>query len=466
MARSGRTRSQSGGSDKPAVEPASSQGATKPSMVDPHKTVFKTPVPVVKTKPVDPARAPELQLADEIPGLVRKLGELQQQKKALQMEVDFIYNLKITNPASNEAYDLRLNTLGVQLASVVQDTESVLESMGPLAETYRNRERFASYKQDCAVVARTPDVQDGTPQQRTRPVLQAARFCFQEGKQLQQQAAQCEQEHTLQTPAEAPQVPECPTQEQDSIFEIVCADEAEAEAQTVAGDAVSMGSGVGGVSHSVMDVALSDNDAAHDNVHDMCDYPPLPSSPQGVTDPPAAGPLPVSQPSVTRQVPPRNAWSRGAPSFTSSARYTGQTFKRINVVRFKYIGAKEDLPQRRYVVRERLCGQMGFVANEILAVSNLQDRQGYEVSFKLMSDLDRLWANYPKFRDAEGWNKFVLVPISRPDTVTVNITFWNEAVPPQDIEVWTGSGDTVTSSLDSPRSEMRMVSGQWGGGSW
>ncbi|XP_073426584.1 phospholemman-like isoform X1 [Dendrobates tinctorius] len=42
-------------------------------MVDPHKTVFKTPVPVVKIKPVELARAPELQLADEIPGLVRKL---------------------------------------------------------------------------------------------------------------------------------------------------------------------------------------------------------------------------------------------------------------------------------------------------------------------------------------------------------------------------------------------------------
>ncbi|CAJ0968451.1 unnamed protein product, partial [Ranitomeya imitator] len=485
VALSGRTRSQSGGSDKPAAEPASSRGATKPSVVEPHKTVFKTPAPVVKGKPVQPAHAPELQIADEIPGLVRKLGELQQQKKALKMEVDFIYSLKTTNPASNDVYDLRLNTLGVQLASVVQDSESVLEGMGPLAETYRNRERFASYKQDCAV-------ETGTPQQRTRPVLQAARFCFQEGKKLQQQAAECEQEHalqttaeapqvpecptqepdcicetvcaaeaaeceqdhTLQTPAEAPQVPECPMQEQDCICETVCAaeaaeceqdhtlqtpaeapqvaecptqeqdcicetvcaaeaaeceqdhtlqtpaeapqvlecpmqerdiicetvcaDEAEAEAPTGAGDVVPMGSGVGGVSHSVMDVALSeDNDAANDNVHDMCDYPPLPSSPQG---------------------------------------------------------AKEDLPQRRYVVRELLCGQMGFVVNEILAVSNLQDRQGYEVSFKLQCDLDRFWANYPRFRDAEGWNKFILVPISRPDTVTVNITFWNEAVPPQDIE--------------------------------
>ncbi|KAM4028687.1 uncharacterized protein ACNLHF_023998 [Anomaloglossus baeobatrachus] len=235
------------------------------------------------------------------------------------------------------------------------------------------------------------------------------------------------------------------------MSETVCADEAEAQP----GDSVvvPVGSGAGGDSQSVMDVVLSDNDAAHVHVHDICDYPPLPSSPQGVTAPPTADPLPVSQPSVTQRVPPRNAWSRGAPSFTSSARYTGQTFKRINVVRFKYLGPKEDLPQRRYVVRELLCRQMGFVVHEILAVSNLQDRQGYEVSFKLVGDLDRFWAHYPKFRDTEGWNKFLLVPISRPDTVTVNVTFWNEAVPPQDIEVWLRRHCDLVSDLTKVRDE-------------
>ncbi|KAM4031857.1 zinc finger CCHC domain-containing protein 3-like [Anomaloglossus baeobatrachus] len=156
---------------------------------------------------------------------------------------------------------------------------------------------------------------------------------------------------------------------------------------------------------------------------------------------------------VTRQVPPRNAWSRGAPSFTSGAQYTGRTFKHINVVRFKYIGPKEVLPQRRYVVRELLCRQMGFVPREILAVSNLQDGQGYDVSFKLMSDLDRFWADYPKFRDTEDWNEFVLVPISRPDTVTVNVTFWNEAVPPQDIEVWLRRHCDLVSGLTKVRDE-------------
>ncbi|KAM4036403.1 LOW QUALITY PROTEIN: uncharacterized protein ACNLHF_015336 [Anomaloglossus baeobatrachus] len=235
------------------------------------------------------------------------------------------------------------------------------------------------------------------------------------------------------------------------MSETDCADEA--GAQPGHSDAVPVGSGAGGDSQSVMDVVLSDNDAAHVNVHDVCDYPPLPSSLQGVTAPPAADPLPVSQPSVTQRVPPRNAWSRGAPSFTSSAQYTGQTFKRINVVRFKYMGAKEDLPQRRYVVRELLCRQMGFVVHEILAVSNLQDRQGYDVSFKLVGDLDRFWAHYPKFRDTEGWNKFLLIPISRPDTVTVNVTFWNEAVPPQDIEVWLRRHCDLVSGLTKVRDE-------------
>ncbi|KAM4048802.1 uncharacterized protein ACNLHF_008769 [Anomaloglossus baeobatrachus] len=172
-----------------------------------------------------------------------------------------------------------------------------------------------------------------------------------------------------------------------------------------------------------------------------------------VPAPPATDPRPVRQPRVSRQVPPRNAWSRGAPSFTSGAHYTGQTFKCINVVRFKYIGPKEVLPQRRYVVRELLCRQMGFVPREILAVSNLQDGQGYDVSFKLMSDLDRFWADYSKFRDTEDWNEFLLVPISRPDTVTVNVTFWNEAVPPQDIEVWLRRHCDLVSGLTKVRDE-------------
>ncbi|KAM4045535.1 zinc finger CCHC domain-containing protein 3-like [Anomaloglossus baeobatrachus] len=169
--------------------------------------------------------------------------------------------------------------------------------------------------------------------------------------------------------------------------------------------------------------------------------------------PPATDPRPVSQPRVTRQVPPRNAWSRGAPSFTSGAHYTGQTFKRINVVHFKYIGPKEVLPQRRYVVRELLCRQMGFVPREILVVSNLQDGQGYDVSLKLVSDLDRFWADYPKFQDTKDWNEFLLVPISRPDTVTVNVTFWNEAVPPQDIEVWLRRHCDLVSGLAKVRDE-------------
>ncbi|KAM4012532.1 uncharacterized protein ACNLHF_004789 [Anomaloglossus baeobatrachus] len=203
-----------------------------------------------------------------------------------------------------------------------------------------------------------------------------------------------------------------------------------------------------------MDIApCDDDDAAHVDVHDICDFPPLLSNPQGVPAPPATDPRPVRQPRVSRQVPPRNAWSRGAPSFTSGAQYTGQTFKRINVVRFKYIGPKEVLPQRRFVVRELLCRQMGFVPREILAVSNLQDGQGYDVSFKLMSDLDRFWADYPKFRDTEGWNEFLLVPISRPDTVTVNVTFWNEAVPPQDIEVWLRRHCDLVSGLTKVRDE-------------
>ncbi|CAJ0931722.1 unnamed protein product [Ranitomeya imitator] len=163
----------------------------------------------------------------------------------------------------------------------------------------------------------------------------------------------------------------------------------------------------------------------------------------------------------SKEVPPSNAWSRGAPSFTSDANYTGQAFKRRNVVRFRHRGAKEDLPDRRFVVRELLCHQMGFAPVSILAVINLPDRQGYDVSFKLMTDLDRFWSNFPKFRDTEGWSKFSFIPISKPDTVAVNVIFWNESVPPQDIVVWLWRHCDLVSDLTKSRDSDGIWTGGW-----
>ncbi|KAM3915014.1 uncharacterized protein RB166_017405 [Leptodactylus fuscus] len=156
-----------------------------------------------------------------------------------------------------------------------------------------------------------------------------------------------------------------------------------------------------------------------------------------------------------------NAWSRGAPSFASNSNYTGQAFRRRNVVRFRHGGAKEDLPDRRFVVRELLCTQMGFVPTDILAVINLPDRQGYDVSFKLMSDLDRFWANLTRLRDTEGWDKFSFIPISRPDTASVTIVFWNEAVPPQDIVIWLRRHCDLMSDLTKNRDEDGVWTGGW-----
>ncbi|KAM3910375.1 zinc finger CCHC domain-containing protein 3-like, partial [Leptodactylus fuscus] len=154
-------------------------------------------------------------------------------------------------------------------------------------------------------------------------------------------------------------------------------------------------------------------------------------------------------------------WSRGAPSFASNSNYTGQAFRRRNVVRFRHGGAKEDLPDRRFVVRELLCTQMGFVPTDILAVINLPDRQGYDVSFKLMSDLDRFWANLTRLRDTEGWDKFSFIPISRPDTASVTIVFWNEAVPPQDIVIWLRRHCDLMSDLTKNRDEDGVWTGGW-----
>ncbi|KAG8540197.1 hypothetical protein GDO81_019714 [Engystomops pustulosus] len=149
---------------------------------------------------------------------------------------------------------------------------------------------------------------------------------------------------------------------------------------------------------------------------DAQDFPPLVAE---VSDPQSAGAQqPPQRPQTQQGTGPHqsssgNAWSRGAPSFSSGSHYTGQAFKRRNVVRFRHKGAKEDLPDRRFVVRSLLCEQMGFSPSDILAVINLPDRQGYDVSFKLMGNLDRFWAIFPRFRDAEGWNHFSFIPISK-----------------------------------------------------
>ncbi|KAM9324293.1 zinc finger CCHC domain-containing protein 3-like [Gastrophryne carolinensis] len=157
----------------------------------------------------------------------------------------------------------------------------------------------------------------------------------------------------------------------------------------------------------------------------------------------------------------QNAWSRGAPSFSPGLHYTGQAFKRRNVVRFKNKGAKEDLPDRRHVIRELLCNQMGFTPADILAVINLPDRQGYDISFKLMASLDRFWASVTKFRGTEGWDQFILIPVSKPGTVSVNILFWNESVPPQDIVIWLRRHCDMVSDLTKCLDDDGIWTGGW-----
>ncbi|XP_073442725.1 uncharacterized protein [Dendrobates tinctorius] len=490
MAGSGRTRSQSGGSSKSAVEP----GATKPAVVKVKETSgFKHPGTLLKAGSQEETPcAPELQVAEEIPGLVKRLGELQQHKDLLQKQIEMGYNVKAANPGGDHTFcDQTLNMLGIQLAKVVTDMDCVLEKMGPLAETYRNQELFMAHKQDSA--GSSSDIVPGGPQKPVRPVLQPASFCFQKGQMLQPQqpAADPKQQHVMQIPAGVPQVSECPAQQpaEDSKqqhglhFPAEGLQVSECQAQQLgsghvpvitdgaqqgsdAGDnrAVSGGLGAWGSTVYLVDAAQSDNDIDVDdnNVHDnVCDFPPLISSTQGVAAPPAADLHPVSQPNVTPHGPPSNAWSRGAPSFTSGTNYTGQAFKRRNVVRFRHRGAKEDLPDRRFVIRELLCHQMGFVPVSILAVINLPDRQGYDVSFKLMSDLDRFWSSFPKFRDSEGWSKFSFIPISKPDTVTVNVIFWNESVPPQDIVVWLRRHCDLVSDLTKSRDSDGIWTGGW-----
>ncbi|XP_073524558.1 uncharacterized protein [Phyllobates terribilis] len=458
MAGSGRTRSQSGGSSNSAVEP----GATKPAVVKPKETSkSKQPESSLKAGSQETPCAPGPQIAEDIPGLVERLRVLQQQKQLIQVSIDCAYKVKAEDPGDHTVYDRKLNSMGIELANVVKDIDCVFERMGPLAETYRNQKPFMfnlPYSADSQ-----SDIVPGGPQKPVRPVLQPASFLFQKGlhQEPQQPVVGPKQEHGVQGTTVVPQVPGCPAQQPDSGHVSLVSGGAQQDSHAGDNHTVSVGSGAGGSTESVVDMAQSDNDIDVDdnNVHDnVCDFPPLIPSTQG---PPAADPHPVSQPSVTPQVPPSNAWSRGAPSFTSGANYTGQAFKRRNVVRFRHRGAKEDLPDRRFVVRELLCHQMGFAPVNIWAVINLPDRQGYDVSFKLMSDLDRFWANFPKFRDAEGWSKFSFIPISKPDTVTVNVIFWNESVPPQDIVVWLRRHCDLVSDLTRSRDNDGIWTGGW-----
>lgn len=196
----------------------------------------------------------------------------------------------------------------------------------------------------------------------------------------------------------------------------------------------------------------SENVAMEESVqNNPQDFPPL-------VDPP---PAPQGNAGPSGHVPPRNAWSRGAPSFSTSNSYTGQAFKRRNVVRLKHRGSREELPDRRFVVRELLCHQMGFAPADILAVINLPDRQGYDVSFKLMSDLDRFWASFSGLRDKEGWRNFIFIPISKPDTANVTIMFWNESVPPQDVVIWLRRHCEMVSELTKTKDSDGIWTGGW-----
>ena len=104
---------------------------------------------------------------------------------------------------------------------------------------------------------------------------------------------------------------------------------------------------------------------------------------------------------------------------------------------------------------------MGFAPANILAVINLPDRQGYDVSFKLMCDLDKFWASFSGLRDKEGWRDFILIPISKPDTATVNIIFWNESVPPQDIIIWLRRHCEMVSELTKTKDSDEIWTGGW-----
>ncbi|PIO12339.1 hypothetical protein AB205_0068730, partial [Aquarana catesbeiana] len=402
---------------------------------------------------------PALHLADKIPFLVKRMETLRKAKARIQKQIECVYRLKAANPKKEMLYDSKLNSLGIELAGVSKDIDAVLEELGPVAEVYRNCDQFEVGLS--GRIESSTESDSGDSVQRTQPPHVSP-----EGKTVQPLE---DSEVGADPPAGLPALEDSGnisiTQQTFTVQETQRSDMVDSQHMDCENSAAATSTpggshaGVTGV-HGGSNTGVTSNDAASNddmrcsddvtnidvvNNSDVInagisewghqqsegsenvtmeesvqnnpqDFPPLvdpPPAPQGT-----AGPC--------GHVPPRNAWSRGAPSFSTSNSYTGQAFKRRNVVRLKHRGSREELPDRRFVVRELLCHQMGFAPADILAAINLPDRQGYDVSFKLMSDLDRFWASFSGLRDKEVWRNFIFIPISKPDTANVTIMFWNE----------------------------------------
>ncbi|XP_072010698.1 uncharacterized protein [Engystomops pustulosus] len=108
------------------------------------------------------------------------------------------------NPERHELLDKKLTTLAKQLADNVAQTEAVLEQMGPLAETYRNQERFQAQRHHGG--ASNPATET-----KGKPILQPATFPYQQGDLYKKDKAMKQQPPT----AEAPQVPAACNQQKD-----------------------------------------------------------------------------------------------------------------------------------------------------------------------------------------------------------------------------------------------------------
>ncbi|XP_056384180.1 uncharacterized protein LOC130277528 [Hyla sarda] len=246
MTRSGRTRSQAGGKSQNTAE--GSMGVTPGKFVEKSLSVCKTvPAPDSDLASADTSshgsvfiqpeslsrphqqgkettRAPELQLAEEIPALVRRMEELKHQKQMLQMQIDCVYKLKTANPQYKSMHDNKLYTLSTELATIVSEMDCLLERMGPLAESYRNQERFSQYQLNFDSEPRSdviPDITAEEPQEVKRPLIKPPNFTFKDQhkygeQQHQRPAAVPKQEPAIPVPAEAPQVPEDPVHEEDS----------------------------------------------------------------------------------------------------------------------------------------------------------------------------------------------------------------------------------------------------------
>ncbi|XP_075198349.1 uncharacterized protein LOC142301207 [Anomaloglossus baeobatrachus] len=283
-------------------------------------------------------------------------------------------------------------------------------------------------------------------QSYVRPVWQPASFIFEEGN-LDKKDTTHEQQRPAVVSGEAPQVPAVSIPEQNSRL---------LPNDTTAHHGPRVITVQDSVAYAGQEYPT--NDCTDISIEVDVEQGPVPSNMQDFS--PLVTEEVVDPHSASGQQPQQESGDCGS-TFTSDTSYVHQEFKKTDTVLFQHQGAKEELPSRKFLIKELLCKQMGFRHTIFLFVIQLPDRQGYYVRFRGISYLRYFWANISKFQDMDSWNKFTFSLVSKQDLVDVTITFSKETVLPQDIVIWLQRHCDLLSDLTKKTDRFRIWTGEW-----